>query len=123
MPFATRKIANKVATADGAEPMKQWLACFDLQVTAFERKQGVSTRRFSRRTLRGLLRWHFAPPELMASERTSSVKIIILIRRNARRSKKSRFSRLSFGKFLISFSPPTLHSGVLPEDFPPLLLH
>ena len=41
MPFSTRKIANKIATALRAELMKQRLACFDLQVTAFERKPGV----------------------------------------------------------------------------------
>jgi hypothetical protein len=47
MPFSTRKIANKIAAAFGAELMKQGLACFDLQVTAFERKPGVSRGRFN----------------------------------------------------------------------------
>src|SRR5271167_1194528 len=36
MPFSARKLANKVASTGGAEPMKQRLACFYLQVTAIE---------------------------------------------------------------------------------------
>jgi hypothetical protein len=47
MPFSTRKIANKIATALRAELMKQRLACFYLQVTAFERKPGVGGRRLN----------------------------------------------------------------------------
>jgi hypothetical protein len=47
MPFSTRKIANKIATTNGTEPMKQWLACFDLEVTAFERKPSASRGWFS----------------------------------------------------------------------------
>jgi hypothetical protein len=36
MPFSARKLANKVASTGGAEPMKQRPACFYLQMTAFE---------------------------------------------------------------------------------------
>ena len=36
IPFATGKVAHKIAAAADTEPMKQRLACFDLQVTAFE---------------------------------------------------------------------------------------
>jgi hypothetical protein len=47
LPFSTRKIANKVATTEGTEPMKQWLARFDLHVTAFERKPGMTSGWFN----------------------------------------------------------------------------
>jgi hypothetical protein len=42
LPFSTRDIANKIATTNSAEPMKQRPPGFDFQVTTLERKPGVS---------------------------------------------------------------------------------